>query len=115
MAALQSVARLASLGTESNGRLIAAGPINHQPGCVPMRLVLLDNGAEYMVCVETFVGSIKEIEKASNSLPTGQIKSDLSGSNYFKHGELPTAMERFVVRLSDSVDSLRSLYRLDAR
>lgn len=97
------------VGSASNGRLLAAGPMTKQPGTRPYRLVLLRNGNGFTVHAEFFPENIKFENKLQ--LNVTEYETDLGGGSYFQPHELVRATQCFADRLARNAEFFESLYR----
>jgi hypothetical protein len=94
-------AKLALSLVTGNERVLAAGPITHQPHTRPYRIVLVDQGHEFSVHSEVF-----EIDQPQEDLAAAcqSAKSYFHEGNYFKPHDFVKAANRFAERLAKNID-----------
>jgi hypothetical protein len=83
-----------------NFRVIAAGPLTHQPHSLPYRIVMVDYGHELSVHTEIFDldGPQVDLAKACET-----AVSHFHDGNYFKTEDFVKAAQRFAERLTADI------------
>lgn len=100
------------LQTESNqGTIIAAGPITKQPGTLPLRVVLVDTGDQYVVWTQVFGDRYRQPDGSLDPVGNGSFNA----GTYFQPDELAEATKKFGELVANSAHFIQSIYREDAK